>query len=120
MRLFDLQRALALVPTRLLLGLIGGQAVVFVDHGAAEVVGDLDDRAADGLSGRSLLVLAEAAGEAAARDTAGDAVAGGAALHGAGELDFARGGIHHTEIDGEVGFLFLASEADASEPDSSA
>src|SRR5262249_51083040 len=78
------------------------------------------DGGANGLAGGGLLVLAQAAGEAAAREAAGDAVTGGAPFDGAGELDFACGGVDHAEVDGEVGVLFLASEADALEAQAAA
>src|SRR5205823_1061511 len=62
----------------------------------------------------------ERAAETTAIDGHAEAVARGAGLDRAGELDFARRGVDDAEVDRDVGLLMLAAHADAVEAEAPA
>src|SRR5690606_24616777 len=87
------------------------------DHHAVEVVGDLDQRGADRLAGRGVLLVRERAADAAAIDADRHAAARTATLDRARIVDFAGFGVDHPHIDRDVGLGLLAAERDALEAD---
>src|ERR1700682_3474135 len=118
--LLDLDRLLVLVAAGFLLGRVLLEAVVSVDHGAGQVVADLDDHATDGFAGGRLLVGAEAAAETATVHAEGHAVRGRARLDRAGELDLSGRRVDDAQVDGDVRLFMLAADADAVEADPAA
>src|SRR5690606_9427766 len=95
--------------------LVTGLATVALDHHAAQVVGGEDQRGADRLAGRRLVLARQRAAETAAIQADAHAATLRLALDGAHEVDFTGGRVHDTDIDRDVGLALLATQRDALE-----
>src|SRR5690606_30906294 len=77
-------------------------------------------RGTDGLAGRRVALVGEAAAETAAIDADADATAAAATFDRAREGHFTRARIDDAQIDGQVGLAALAADGDAAEADTTA